>query len=129
MAASDDDRLDQSPGTCAGADATETLKPSEILERAAALVEPEGAWTQETWFMGAQLETAACFCVEGAIARVAGVRPFMAYREAASELLARSIGLPAADCIADWNDAPKRTQPEVVAALRKAAELARSEGQ
>ena len=31
--------------------------------------------------------------------------------------------------VAPWNDAPGRTQAEVVAALRKAADLARSEGQ
>lgn len=41
----------------------------------------------------------------------------------ATSLLVRQIGLEDEVSIPDWNDAPERTQEEVVAALRAAAQL------
>lgn len=110
---------------------TEALKPSEVLERAAALIEPEGAWTRGTYSLDASGERvppasreAACWCLYGAIDRVlAGKRADPHHHP--DDYLYRALGAGPAD----FNDAPDRTQPEVVAALRKAAELARSEGQ
>lgn len=101
------------------------MNVSEILNKAADLIEPEGAWTQGHFARradGAKTgwteEDASCFCVSGAIKRVAPAsweawNKFDAY--------CRQRGFAH---MATWNDAPERTQAEVVAALRAAAEKA-----
>lgn len=113
---------------------TSPISVADVLERAADLIEPEGAWTQG-WFArdkeGEEVNItsprAVCFCALGAIGRIAGdfgsftwrVREFA---EAAAGLAATAtqVGLVA------FNDAPTRTQGEVVSALREAAAKARS---
>jgi hypothetical protein len=122
-------------------------KPSEVLEAAAVLIEPEGKWTQgEFWRLadgtgfeeadeyGAEDPRPSCFCLFGAMAAVRGEieNPEANDITYCTPFIARAIGMPPAilcQKITEWNDDPKRTQAEVVKALRDAAELARSEGQ
>ncbi len=112
----------------------EPAKPSEILDAAAALVEPEGAWTTRRYARpgAGQLgcdplaDRATCFCMVGAIARVSAstVAEVEGENVAAIAFLRKSLGSWSA---IGWND--RATQAEVVAKLREAAELARREGQ
>lgn len=60
---------------------------------------------------------AVCWCVLGATEKVDPDNS-----AAADEYLSRYLGRT----VGDWNDAPERTQAEVVAALRAAAEKART---
>lgn len=119
------------------------LKPSEVLSKAADLIEPKGAWTQGSFGRTARGDLVhyahanpVCFCARGALGM-------------ASEARGLSDGFPPAELylhlaitgkkterreqagaeVVSFNDDPKRTQPEVVAALRKAADLAKAEGQ
>lgn len=138
------------PDHAADAAATSTvapsaLKPSDVLAKAADLIEPEGAWTQ---FVGAWIEPirrpedmplteegdpseglsyrspdARCFCLDGAIWRVASGESPVA--RAAYERVRKLVD----EEPFEWNDRPERTQAEVVKALRDAADLARAEGQ
>lgn len=95
---------------------------ADVLTAAADLIEPEGWWTQ-----GATARTstgeraviaepdAACWCMIGAVWEVAGwLGPIGEAEGALLDLL--GVGN-----VARWNDAPERTQAEVVAALRAAA--------
>ena len=98
-----------------------------ILRRAAETIEPEGAWTRgalaRDWNgspIGHDEDNASCFCLHGALARVNGGD---AYNEIICDYIIRVIGT---ELSVDWNDAPERTQAEVVAALRAAADLAES---
>lgn len=100
---------------------------ADVLERAADLIEPEGKWTQQIYARtedgrstDVQDPEAICFCMAGALARVAGDfnERFISAKQVVGNILDRGM--------ADWNDAPERTQPEVVAALRRAATLARA---
>lgn len=110
-----------------------TLRPSEVLDKAADLIEPEGAWTQGTWARDASGSdnpdptNEVCWCGWGAIYKVAGYE-WPRYALEAAGFADRTVGA-ACGAYQVWNDAPERTQIEAVAALRKAAELARSEGQ
>lgn len=105
--------------------AAANLKPSYVLERAAALIEPEGAWTQGAYGRdvlgapcGGRSDKAVCRCAAGAILNVGP------HCYDAEDFHRRVTG----QGYEAFNDAPGRTQAEVVAALRQAAELARSEG-
>jgi hypothetical protein len=125
------------------------LLASEVLAKAADLIEPEGAWTQfisaaETPLLsedeaptdeeGDPIEPdesapeMRCWCATGAIWKAADLgwaaQPSDP-RATAADYVRQIVG----DHVPHWNDAPGRTQAEVVAALRQAAELARSEGQ
>jgi len=91
---------------------------SDVLDRAADLIEPEGAWHQGN-YVG---PTGDCWCALGAIMRVGN---FASDINAPSIVLRRLIG---EEFVADWNDDPERTQAEVVAKLREAAALAREQG-
>lgn len=110
------------------------LKPSEVLDRAADLIEPRRAWIRgdlardARGFLRDPLEPeATCWCVAGAIVRAAGDPDMSPYRNAIVKRLEALVS-PGA-LIWKWNDDEKRRKPQVVSALRKAAELARSEGQ
>ena len=96
------------------------LSVADVLERAADLIEPEGKWTQ-----GKYGSHDSCMCAKGAIYHVG------AWDERADEALEAVYAiLPSTGIISDrlvaWNDAPERTQAEVVAKLREAAALARA---
>lgn len=103
------------------------MNTADILDQAADLIEPEGAWTQG-WFArdrhGHKVPTwspdAVCWCAIGAILRAANL-PSVAGA-------ARSHIFSLVGPIPDFNDAPERTQAEVVAKLREAAALARQGG-
>ena len=91
------------------------------LDEARALI--ERGWVQGSY----ENAHGNCFCSLGAIEQVGG--------DCWNELpelwqpLAQAIGTNPCEgfAIATWNDAPGRTQAEVVEAFRKAAELARTE--
>lgn len=102
---------------------------SDILERAADLIEPEGRWIQGVFARNAKGEftglsefrgPAVCWCISGATCKES---PEDDGAEA-DVYLQRFLGAHPSE----WNDAPERTQSEVVAKLREAAAKARSEG-
>lgn len=107
---------------------------ADVLERAADKVSPEGTWTQDEFardetgkpLAGGWSAGAACWCAMGAVEAVLG-------RKAASAGLALYIDFvetaARTPSLVAWNDAPGRTQAEVVAALRDAAALARTSGE
>lgn len=108
---------------------------ADILERAADLIEPEGAWTQKAYARDARGKnlilgrdpTAVCWCTIGAIDHEATGKPHRDALEAIRITLGISGGLNST--IGSWNDAPERTQSEVVAKLREAASKAREQSQ
>ena len=94
------------------------------LNKAADLIEPEGAWTQGHFArhkngnpIGPFEDNAACWCASGAIQRIEGRARWGAWD--AFDGFIRQRGF---DHMATFNDAPGRAQAEVVAALRQAAE-------
>lgn len=108
---------------------TTPLTVADVLERAADLIEPEGAWTQGVWARtttgracGPFEDGAACFCMRGALNRVSG-------RSLVHDMadIRAVLGFPTSASMARWNDRENRTQAEVVAKLREAATLARSQ--
>jgi hypothetical protein len=113
-------------------------KPSEILRDAASLISPMYGWTQRAGardsdgmiirsrVVGEPYPGAICYCADGAMFASKGPGNQLAYSYA-SGFLCRTLGINSGD-ITDWNDSVTRTQPEVVTALQKAADLAESEG-
>lgn len=102
---------------------------ADILTAAADLIERPGGWTQGVFARDAngcnagwRQENAECFCVSGALSRVGGHPEFNLAWQAFNSWTMRR-GFPH---LAKWNDAPERTQAEVVAALRAAAKKART---
>lgn len=103
----------------------------EVLEGAADLI--ASGWTKEALARNAEGKTvepedddATCWCLMGATDRAAadGGSPWqVAYQ--ARDIFRQSMG-GELFCIPDWNDAPERTQDEVVAKLREAAAIARA---
>jgi len=106
----------------------EDISVADVLERAADLIAKPGAWAQGEYGRGPggivweqdapEPEGLNCFCLYGAVAHVSKARagcdtPAVKFLEA---LNVSATG---------WNDAPERTQDEVVALLRKSAALAR----
>ncbi len=97
--------------------------PTEVLEAAADLLEKPGAWTQGCFARNAEgrkvdmwsLE-ASCFCVSAAIQKSEGPRRFGAWDRFDGYIRQRGFRH-----MAEFNDAPGRTQAEVVAALRQAS--------
>ncbi len=101
------------------------LEIAAKLDEARALI--ERGWCQGLFEMRSITES--CFCLYGAVNRVVA-------GDAESDLVGDEYFLPLARAIgedrnplnlAEWNDAPGRTQAEVVEAFRKAADLARGE--
>ena len=111
------------------------MLPSEILSKAADIVEAPGAWIQgeyATTHSGTKVASdspVACrFCAWGAIESAASRRydltvPAGDAEETALETLWNLVG----GDIEAWNDVEGRTQSEVVAALRKAASIAKEQ--
>lgn len=108
------------------------LSVADVLERAADLIDEPGRWTRGHIARNSAGEgvpadhpAAVCWCAVGALERVSGEqggKPFHA--------LLRVVGdFPDEATFGEkWNDAPGRTQSEVVSKLREAAALARKEG-
>lgn len=90
---------------------------ADILDKAADLIEPEGAWMQGD-YGGHHL---GCYCALGAIRAVGGYAHDI---NPAAYILQQVVPAKFAH---EWNDAPERTQAEVVAKLREAAKLAREQ--
>lgn len=103
---------------------------ADVLERAADLIAKPGAWTQGYYGLtdsGAYADTprdAVCFCALGAIKAAQHAVEFDAEIDDAERFFRNFNG-----SITSWNDAPERTQAEVVAALRQAATAARQQGE
>ena len=115
-----------------------TATVAETLRKAADLIEPKGAWTQgyyardasgryweedpDSDAQGSYVDfPAKCFCLYGAIAKAVGADdPFLMKTDGRIEDALRLA--TGTTLVADWNDAPERTQAEVVAALRAAAD-------
>jgi len=99
---------------------------TSLLNAAADLLAQPGAWTQGAYArdmfgsdVGSQWsDDAVCFCVMGALNQVREAQHDAVILGSLSHAIrAVNGGYP----IAEWNDAPGRTQAEVVAALRAAA--------
>lgn len=107
---------------------------AQKLEEACALIEKgwcQGGYTNATSLSGAlEGEPFASCCSIGAIGIAKHAfpderMPEMAYLHRAIFGGQQPGEYGYGDDIADWNDAPERTQAEVVAAFKKAAKLAR----
>lgn len=132
-------RVSGPPGTTPLAVAGASLKPSVVLARAADLIAPEGttalrsAWTQSRRARDAAgnpaepaSSEAVCWCIVGAIQRIAGHSDNNCYEAPELRWVKTVIER---SCVDQWNDAPRRKRLEVVTALRKASELANAAGQ
>lgn len=118
-------------------------KASDILEKAAEIV--ASGWTQGAFARdkaGTDIADTfpheivpTCFCVFGAINVANGLAPDTERfggtdgLSPADRFALRALGFDIAFQLAEWNDAPDRTQAEVVAKLREAAALAQDQGQ
>lgn len=128
------------------------MKPSEILDKAAEIIERDG-WIQGKYYQTdrhnpksdqAANEHGPC-CQAGAISRAAYGTAWASYAERADNREAqeassradrymrlylvregKAVGEHASPI--EWNDRPNRTADEVTAALRGAAEMARTNG-
>lgn len=110
-------------------------EPADILEAAADLLSPEGAWIQGS-SMHVTGDGQAHYCLVGAINSVAGSwQPYMdtcLHSRNASK--AASIAADflnsgfLVDSLVDWNDDAERTQEEVVDLLKRAAKDLRNQG-
>ncbi len=103
------------------------MTPRDVLLAAADLLEPEGRWCQETGARDAAGNAvctydpgAVCWCMAGAISMAGDSYDS---RHGAYDLVEKWLPFEYRSAPA-WNDAPWRTQAEVVAALRAAAALA-----
>jgi hypothetical protein len=106
---------------------------AEVLERAADLLQKPGAWTQgvlarnkagEITGLSEFRGPAVCWCILGATYVVDNDDDDdRSSSNSADRFLESLLGEVGA-----WNDAPERTQSEVVAKLREAAALAREQG-
>jgi hypothetical protein len=98
------------------------LEVADVLERAAELLSAPGAWIKGSWQSG------HCVCAEGAILAVVPARN-RTFAYLAIKFLEELLPIPAIEgkrIVPFWNDAPERTQAEVVAKLREAAALSRA---
>ncbi len=102
------------------------MNVADILNAAADLIEPDGAWIQNHSATTAQGRLclpaeaqAARWCASGAISRAA---PDWEAQEASIAFVNRMLRAK----VWNWNDRPRRKQAEVVAKLREAAAKARA---
>jgi hypothetical protein len=97
---------------------SEQLSVADVLERAADLVAPEGAWAR-----GSMGDCTSRFCAWAAIIKASGgAQDVLVGAVAVADKVSR-VG------IVTYNDTLKRTQAEVVAKLREAAAKAREQGE
>lgn len=101
-----------------------TLSVADVLDRAADLIEPEGAWTTHVYEdLGADGQPCS-FCVAGSVLHALGLS-YDDY-DIPPGVSPTLLGFETWGEVMDWNDRPDRTQAEVVAKLREAATLSRS---
>lgn len=103
---------------------------ADKLDEARALIEK--GWTQAAYARGKSgrsavpsSRAAVCFCAVGALAAASRKKYPNSAIEGIRELSLSVGGDGYETAILEWNDAPERTQAEVIEAFRKAAELAR----
>lgn len=94
------------------------MSVADVLDAAASLIEPAGAWIQGEE-ASTNLAGAACYCAMGAVAVVCPPGLYHAAWGFARQACGGSV--------TRFNDDSTRTQAEVVAALRQAASLARTQ--
>ncbi len=121
----------------ATAQGTTALRPATVpavLRAAADLIEPEGAWIkghlakdEHGWYTS-DARRACRFCAVGAIRAAAGAPHLEGSTLSLNARLFVNQVIGFGKSLPSWNDAPERTQAEVVSALRKAADLAEAEG-
>jgi hypothetical protein len=98
-----------------------------VLNAAADLLDKPGAWIQHAWARDSagrivdfgDEPKAACWCADGAFEKVLG-RRYVEHGDLRANLQAAFIAVHGCSPMG-FNDAPKRTQSEVVQALRAAA--------
>lgn len=99
-----------------------------VLRKAAELISEPGAWTQGAFArrgsypIGPNTPNAECWCALGALYAAASRLSVDSYRTIAA--LSGHLGLQGRGALVNWNDAPERTQQQVVQALHNAADQA-----
>ena len=96
----------------------------DVLREARELIAKPGGWTQGVFARTSegkacpwQASTASCFCALGAVERASAAGNRWHTRNQATDIL-RSEGIGnIAESISLWNDAPHRTQADVIAAF------------
>ena len=99
------------------------MSVSDILAKAADLIEPEGAWSGGC-VHGRDCAATAIWQANGNFGDSRPTRP-------AQRFFAKQIGVNPSrvpSSIYCWNDDPSRTQSEVVAKLREASQVAKERG-
>ncbi len=101
-----------------------TADVAKVLESAADLLEKPGAWGQGSYY-----PRAGCTCALGALAKASGIEPAGNWDNYTKRLpyQAATLAFGGVNEAVQFNDRPGRTQAEVVAKLREASALARSE--
>lgn len=106
------------------------MNVADILDKAADLIEPEGAWVQEEFIRVTGAGGPVLCCAVGALALVLSDKHPYADRIGEAEAWVNEhralLGMSAAD-LESWNDDEERQQEEVVALFREAASKARAE--
>lgn len=100
---------------------TDNLTIADILDKAADLIEPEGAWTRKT-FADQREDGTKCYCAMGAIHVVTDNSEPLTNRARTALLRVIPYG-----SVVSFNDEMGRTQAEVIAAFREAATKAREQ--
>lgn len=104
------------------------ISVADVLERAAARLAGEGAWTQRAFARrhDGSVAYSSCdprvcsWCLGGALLKENEATPFDISQ------VANAVRAVIGADLVGWNDAPERTQEQVVAVLREAATKARS---
>lgn len=96
---------------------------AEKLREARKLIEQ--GWTKGWFVEQHEADGPICYCVYGALNQVVvgDAEADTTETDAAAKLLGRAVGQTFLS-LATWNDAPERTQAEVLAAFDRAIELA-----
>ncbi len=109
---------------------------ADVLDAAADLLAKPGAWTRGQYARddhGSPLQdgrnpAAVCWCAIGALEKVSDRLVGRKLVDPLQRIVANTSNkFGEYGHISEWNDAPERTQAEVVAKLREAAALARQE--
>ncbi len=106
------------------------MTPQEVCRATADLLERPGAWIQAAYAHDAEgreidprAPSAVCWCLAGGLDAVSPIGSYAPW--AARKLVAVALGIPPDRAYRNtaWNDEEGRTAAEVVAVLRRAAEL------
>lgn len=96
------------------------MRTWEVINSAAALIERRG------WCQGQMVDAKGCLCLIGGLKEVVETLPFLEQKPAfikARDAIQNHLNDFALD---KWNDAPERTQKDVVMAMRLCAEKLKS---